>query len=148
MKYLIAIVVAALSFYFAWPLIIGPSLVIEDVTAFSEKNTVVMQVNFAVPVRYENHFPEHNGEFLQIKLRLVSLGKTQWKESLGLSKVRPELANQLGLVNIAFEGDVVGGPLVTFLFTRPTEFELRQDTRMNTLMVVFPVNVSVPGAPS
>ena len=101
-----------------------------------------------MPVRYENHFPERSGEFLQVKLRLVSLGKTQWKESLGLSKVRPELAKQVGLVNIAFEGDVEGGPLVTFLFTRTTEFELRQDTGMNTLMVVFPVGAPLPGASS
>jgi hypothetical protein len=138
-KYLIAIVVAALGFYYAWPLITGPSRVIDEVTAFSENNAVVVQVNFAVPVRYENHFPERNGEFLQVKMRLVSLGKTQWKESLGLSKVRPELAKQIGLVNVAYEGDVEGGPLVTFLFNRPVEFELRQDTGMNAFMVAFPM---------
>jgi hypothetical protein len=147
-KYLIAIVVAALGFYYAWPLITGPSRVIDEVTAFSENDTVVVQVNFAVPVRYENHFPERSGEFLQVKLRLVSLGKTQWKESLGLSKVRPELAKQVGLVDVAFEGDVEGGPLVTFLFTRAAEFELRQDTGLNTLMVVFPVRAPVPGVSS
>lgn len=138
----------ALGFYYAWPLITGPSRVLEDVTAFSENNTVVMQVNFSVPVRYEDHFPQRSGEFLQIKLRLVSLGATQWKESLGLSKVRPELARQIGLVNVAFEGDVEGGPLVTFLFNRTAEFELRQDSGTNTLLVVFPVRAAAPGAPS
>ena len=148
MKSFIAIVVVALGFYYAWPLITGPSVVIDEVTAFSENDAVVMQVNFAVPVRYENHFPERSGEFLQVKVRLVSLGKTQWKESLGLSKVRPELAKQVGLVNVAFEGDVEGGPLVTFLFTRAVEFELRQDTGMNTLMVVFPTRAPAPGASS
>ena len=148
MKYLIAIVTVALGFYYAWPLITGPSRVIEDVTAFSENDAVVMQVNFAVPVRYENHFPERSGEFLQVKLRLVSLGKTKWKESLGLSKVRPELAKQVGLVNIAYEGDVEGGPLVTFLFTRAAEFELRQDTGMSSLTVVFPARAPAPGASS
>lgn len=144
MKYFIAILVAALGFYYAWPLITGPSRVIEEVTAFSESNAIVVQVNFAVPVRYENHFPERSGEFLQVKLRLVSLGKTRWKESLGLSKVRPELAKQVGLVNVAFEGDVEGGPLVTFLFNRTVEFELRQDTGMNAFMVVFPTR-ALPG---
>ena len=139
MKYFIAILVVAFGFYYAWPLITGPSRVLEDVTAFSENNAVVVQVNFSVPVRYEDHFPQRSGEFLQIKLRLVSLGSTQWKESLGLSKVRPELARQIGLVNVAFEGDVEGGPLVTFLFNRTVEFELRQDSGTNTLMVVFPV---------
>ena len=148
MKYFIAIVVVALGFYYAWPLITGPSRVIEDVTAFSENEAVVVQVNFAVPVRYENHFPERTGEFLQVKLRLVSLGKTQWKESLGLSKVRPELAKQVGLVNIAFEGDVEGGPLVTFLFTRTAEFELRQDSGMSTLTIVFPGRAPALGAAS
>lgn len=148
MKYLIAILVVALGFYYAWPLITGPSRVIEDVTAFSENDAVVVQINFAVPVRYENHFPERSGEFLQIKFRLVSLGKTPWKESLGLSKVRPELAAQLGLVNIAFEGDVEGGPLVTFIFNRPVEFQLRQDPGVSSLMVVFPARARAPGAPS
>lgn len=138
MKYIIAAVIAILGFYYAYPLIIGPDHVIDDVTAFTENNTVVVQVNFAVPVRYENHFPQKNGEFLQVKTRLVSLGKTHWRESVGLGNVRHELARQIGLVNVAFEGDTEGGPLVTFLFNRVTEFQIRQDTSMTTLVVVFP----------
>lgn len=138
MKYIFAVVVALLGFYYAYPLIMGPDRVIDDVTAFAENNTVVVQVNFAVPVRYENHFPQKAGEFLQVKTRLVSLGKTHWRESVGQGSVRPELARQIGLVNIAFEGDAEGGPLVTFLFNRVTEFQIRQDTSMNTLVVVFP----------
>lgn len=142
MKFIIAAVVAILGFYYGYPLIVGPERVIDDVTAFTENNSVVIQVNFAVPVRYENHFPQKSGEFLQVKTRLVSLGKTHWRESVGQGSVRPELARQIGLVNIAFEGDAEGGPLVTFLFNRAAEFQIRQDTSMNTLVVVFPKSIT------
>lgn len=142
MKYFIAVVVAILTLYYAYPLIVGPDRVIDDVTAFTENNAVAIQVNFAVPVRYENHFPQKSGEFLQVKTRLVTLGKTHWRESLGLGAVRPELARQIGLVNIAFEGDAEGGPLVTFLFNRETNFHIRQDTSMSTLVVIFPKSIS------
>ena len=96
MKSLIAILVVAFGFYYAWPLITGPSRVLEDVTAFSENNAVVVQVNFSVPVRYEDHFPQRSGEFLQIKLRLVSLGSyLRWLPALLVDRHRLRSAQQV-----------------------------------------------------
>ncbi len=138
MKYFVVAIAAIIGLYYAYPLIVGPDKVIDDVTAFTENNNIVVQFDFSVPVRYENHFPERNGEFLQVKARLVSLGSTAWKESLGQASVRPELANKIGLVSVAYEGDAPGGPFITMLFNRPATFEVRQDRSFNSLMVVFP----------
>lgn len=138
MKYFAVAIAAVLGLYYAYPLIVGPDQVIEDVTAFTEDNAIVVQVDFAVPVRYENHFPQRNGEFLQVKARLVSLGSTAWKETLGRGDVRPELANKIGLVTVAYEGDAPGGPFITFLFNRPTTFEVRQENSFDSLTIVFP----------
>lgn len=138
MKYFVVAIVAVVGLYYAYPLIVGPDQVIEDVTAFTEDNAIVVQLDFSVPVRYENHFPQRSGEFLQVKARLVSLGATVWKESLGQGNVRPELANKIGLVSVAYEGDAPGGPFITFLFNRPATFEVRQGTSFDHMMVVFP----------
>jgi hypothetical protein len=147
-KYLVIALAAIVGIYYAYPLVLGPDQVIEDVTAFTENNSIVVQVNFSVPVRYENHYPARNGEFLQVKSRLVSLGATRWKESVGQGAVRPELATQIGLVNVAYEGDAPGGPFVTLLFNRPATFEVRQDTSFHNLTIVFPQNKVAPGSSS
>ncbi len=138
MKYFLVAIAALAGLYYAYPLIVGPDRVIDDVTAFTEDNAIVLQVHFSVPVRYENHFPQRTGEFLQVKARLVSLGVSAWKETLGRGNVRPELADKIGLVTVAYEGDAPGGPFVTLLFNHPTTFEVRQEQSFDSLMVVFP----------
>lgn len=138
MKYLLAAIAALVGMYYAYPLIVGPSNVIEHVTAFTEDNAILLQVDFSVPLRYENHFPERQGEALQVKARLVTLGGVHKRESVGQGAVRPELASKIGLINVSYEGDAPGGPFVTFLFNRPVTYEVKPDQSFNSLIVSFP----------
>ena len=140
MKYVISGIVLLVVFVYAYPVIFGPSQVIESVDIFTEDENVVVQIDFSVPVRYENHFPETTGEMLQLKCRLVSLAKIDRKEIISIDTLRPELVKQISLVNITFEGGVPGGPYVTLLFNKPVEYEVREDSQLKSLFVIFAKN--------
>ena len=138
MKYIVIVILILIGLYYVYPLVIGPEQVIKDVNAFVEDDDIVIQIGFSVPVRYENHFPEKFGEALQIKFRLISLGKVKKKEIIGRDALRPEMAKLTSLVNISYEGNVPGGPFLTLLFSRPVEFEVREDSSLQSLIVVLP----------
>lgn len=137
MKQLIAGIIFVLILVYAYPVIFGPSQVIEAVDIFTEDESVVLQIDFTVPVRYEDHYPEQTGEILQIKCRLVSLAGVNKKEIVSIPGLRPELVKQISLVNISFEGGVEGGPLLTMLFSKPVKFEVREDPQLKSMFVVF-----------
>lgn len=137
MKYAISALVFIVVFVYAYPVIFGPSQVIETVDIFKEDENIVVQIDFSIPVRYVNHFPKNTGEILQIKFRLVSLAQADRKEIISSKSLRPELVKQISLVNITFEGGVPDGPYVTFLFDKPMKYEVREDAQLKSLFVVF-----------
>ncbi len=137
MKYAISAIIFIVVLVYAYPVIFGPSQVIEAVDIFTEDENVVIQVDFSIPVRYVNHFPANTGEILQIKFRLVSLAQLDRKEIISSESLRPELVKQISLVNITFEGGVPDGPYITFLFDKPIKYEVREDAQLKSLFVVF-----------
>jgi len=143
LKYAISLLVIIVVFVYAYPVIFGPSQVIESVDIFTENDKVVVQIDFSIPVRYVNHFPEDTGEMLQIKFRLVSLAKLDRKEIISSESLRPELVKQISLVNITFEGGVPDGPYITLLFDKPVQFEVRDDEHLKSLFVVFSKNKTI-----
>ena len=138
MKQVIAAIIFIAVLGYAYPVIFGPSQVIEAVDIFTEDEAIVVQVDFGVPVRYEEHYPEKTGEILQIKCRLVSLSGISKKEIVSITTLRPELVDQISLVNVTYEGGVPGGPLLTMLFSEPVKYEVREDPQLKSLFVVFP----------
>jgi len=140
LKYVISGILFIVVFIYAYPVIFGPSQVIESVDIFNEDENIVVQIDFAVPVRYENHFPEKKGEMLQVKCRLVSLSAVDRKEIYSIENLRPELVKQISLVNITYEGGVPGGPFITLLFNKAVEYEVREDSQLKSLYVIFAKN--------
>lgn len=137
MKYLISGLVFIVVLIYAYPVLFGPSNVVKEVDIFTEDENVVLQIDFDVPIRYEDHFPEKMGEILQVKFRLVSLSNVTRKEVISPETLRPELVDLISLVNITFEGGVPGGPLLTLLFSKPVTYEVREDVQLKSLFVVF-----------
>ena len=137
MKYLISGLVFIVVLIYAYPVLFGPSNVVEGVDIFTEDENVILQIDFDVPIRYEDHFPETSGEILQVKFRLVSLSEVTRKEVISPETLRPELVELISLVNITFEGGVPGGPLLTLLFSKPVTYEVREDAQLKSVFIVF-----------
>lgn len=137
-RYLVVMLLLLVGIFYAYPFIVGPKQVIEDVSAFTEGDAIIVQVNFSVPVRYQDHFPAGFGELLQLKFRLITLNKIEKNEVVASDALRPELVKAISLANISYEGNVPGGPFLTFLFTRPVKYKVRQNTSLHSLVVEFP----------
>ncbi len=139
MKYFIGIVLLVLGIYYVLPLFTSTDQVIEDVVMFTDDNKAVVQVHFSGPIRYEDHFPEGNSNFLQVKLRMVALNQSRKREVVAQEKLKTDIVQRTSLVNISYEGNVPGGPLLTFLFTRPVDFSVRTSDSLDSIIVEIPL---------
>ncbi len=104
----------------------------------TEKETAIeLQVDFAHPLQYLRHFPPNSGEILQIQLQATaeppkddkadgadnasainpSPPATAKRESM-----LPPVNDVVPLVNVAYEGDVPGGPFLTLRFRYAVEY--------------------------
>ena len=119
-------------------LVTAPDEVIDDILVFEEGDAVVIQTKFAIPVRYENHFPEGQGKVLQVKVRTVSLTGGDQNQYIGRGALLRGFAERVPLMDVAYEGGVPGGPFVTFRFKRAVHYTIAEDLAERSLLVKIP----------
>lgn len=129
-----AIIAVALGLQFAT----APDEIIDDILVFEQGDSVVIQTRFAVPVRYENHFPEGEGEVLQVKVRTVTLTGGDKNQYIGRGALLRGFAEQVPLTDVAYEGGVPGGPFVTYRFSRPVHYGITEDLAERSLLIRIP----------
>jgi len=144
LKYVIGIVLLVLGVYYILPLFTSTDQVIEDVVMFTDNDKAIVQVHFTGPIRYEDHFPSGNSNFLQVKLRMVSLSQPKIRQVVSQEKLKTDVVQRTSLANISYEGDVPGGPLLTFLFTRPVDFAVKTSDSLDSIIVEIPLAGSTP----
>lgn len=113
-----------------------PDRIIEDLLVFKEGNAVLIQVKFAVPVRYENHFPEGKSDLLQVKVRAIGAGET--REYVGREALLRGFAEQVPLTDVAFEADVPGGPFLTLRFSEAVPYQVSEDVAKKSILIRVP----------
>lgn len=119
-----------------------PEKVLDDVVVFDEGTQVVLQVKFAVGVRYESHFPTGRTDFLQIKLREVSFGGTKKNEYIGGESILPGFAEKVPVLDIAYEPNVPGGPFLSVRFKEPVSVQVSEDSSLRAINVSMPMRRS------
>jgi hypothetical protein len=92
-----------------------PDALISDVLLTKDKNSRNLQLDFASPVRYIGHFPENEGDILQIKLRAISFHEFAENYSVFKKFLQNPKAKDYNIEDIRYEGDVPGGPFVISL---------------------------------
>ncbi len=121
---------------YSMELLHAPSQVLEDVVVFEEKGRTVLQVRFSTPVRYENHFPANKSDFLQIKVRTVALLGTGDNEYLSSDNILPGFLEKVPVAEVAFEGDVPGGPFVSLRFREPLRYQVAEDPSLRGINII------------
>jgi len=116
----------------------APDRILQDVFVFEEGNRVVLQVKFNLPVRYENHFPEKRGDFLQIKIRPIALTGIDKNEFIDKDAILPGFIELVPISAIAYEGDVPGGPFLSLRFSEPVNFTVAEDSSMRSIIIHVP----------
>lgn len=143
MKYFIAAVVLLVAGWYLSPLFMPVDHVIEDVVMFADDEKAVLQVHLSSPIRFEDYAPAGNSHVLQIRMRMVGLEGPGRREVVSRDRFRSDVVEKTSLAAISYEGDVPGGPLLTFLFTRPVNYSVQTTDSMKTIVVEIPLRADL-----
>lgn len=121
----------------------APDKILDDVVVFDEGNHYVLQVKFATAVRYENHFPQVIGrdassDFLQIKIRTVSLSGADKNEYMSSDSILPGFLEKVPVAELAYEGSVINGPFLSLRFSQPIAFKVAEDPGLHGINIIVP----------
>ena len=98
---------------------------IDDVLLVREAEQKFLQLSFAAPVRVVGNYPETEGDILQVKLRIIALGRFAENRSL-MKEVGIEEGKEIHMTHMHYEGDVPGGPFLVMKFDRPVKWEITE----------------------
>lgn len=119
------------------------STILDAVTEIEKPGCLLIKVEFTLPVQYEWHFPYSVGEELQIRIKPIVADPGAPSTLTKREAVVPRLtrgAALLGvdLMEVAYEGDVVGGPYLTLLFRNPVAFKVAQGKDFRSIIIASP----------
>jgi hypothetical protein len=114
-----------------------PETLVSEVVLTKDKEKSNLQVDFASPVRYVGHFPENEGDILQIKLRAISFHDFNENYSLiDLFLQTPE-ARDSHIADIRYEGNVPGGPFLIIKFTQPVSYQVGEGDGLKAMLINY-----------
>ncbi len=113
----------------------APDTILDDVIVHEEGSLLVLKVKTNVPIRYEDHFPVGPSDFVQIKVRPISLLGVDKNEYMGSDSILPGFIEQVPIMDVAYEGDVPGGPFLSLRFEEPIRYQVKEDPEMNGIFL-------------
>jgi len=119
--------------------------VLEEVLVAETPDAWEVHVGLSFPARYERHFPLKEGSELRVTMQPLAVSALDQAELSDRESVRPRGADAMGLLEVTWEGDVDGGPYVTFLFSHPVSFWVRQGKDFRSLVVTVPKTAAQGG---
>jgi hypothetical protein len=114
-----------------------PETLVEDIVLTKDKSGGNIQIDFASPVRHVGHFPEGQGDILQIKLRAISFHEFSENYSLVTKFLQIHRAKDYHIADVRYEGNVPGGPFLIVKFTKPMEFALDEGEGLKALLINY-----------
>ena len=127
--------IAVLAIFSGLQMLRSPDRILHDVLVEEEAGELVLQVKFNIPVRYEDHMPASRGNLVQIKVRPVSFSDTVKNEYLGSESILPGFMAKVPITDVAYEGDVPGGPLLTLRFSQPVTFQISEGSEFSSIIL-------------
>ncbi len=100
--------------------------VLEDVDIHHAAGCNQIRVGFRIPVRYVKHFPFEVGDEVRIQFEAIAFNPVDSEELLQRESIRAVEDNPADLVDVVYEGDIVGGPYLSLRFSHPMVFEVGQ----------------------
>lgn len=99
-----------------------------------------IRVNFSIPVRYEKHFPQAEGETLLVYVRPLQLGEADRVGIRERKSIKGTPSSDIPLIDVTYEVNGTEGPRLVFKFVRPIAYGVRQgrDNRSIEVALVKP----------
>lgn len=114
-----------------------PETLVAEELLTKDKEMNSLQVDFASPVRHVGHFPETEGEILQIKLRAISFHEFNENYSLINKYLQLHLARDSHIADIRYEGNVPGGPFLIIKFTQPVSYQVNEGDGLKAMLINY-----------
>ena len=97
---------------------------IDDALLVREPEQKFLQLEFSAPVRLVGNYPEETGDILQVKLRVIGLGRFDENFSVLDKFVGAEEGKEVFMTDMQYEGNVPGGPFLVLKFDRPVHWKI------------------------
>jgi hypothetical protein len=110
--------------------------ILDEVYVTLDNGRPTVHVSLTFPFRYLSHFPQESGDELRIRLRPVRVPITDKDAVFRREGIRPDRADMVGLMEVVYEGDIAGGPYITFFFSRPVAYEVVPGSDYRHLTVI------------
>jgi len=114
-----------------------PESLVAEVVLTKDKELRNLQVDFASPVRYIGHFPEKDGDILQIKLRAISFHDFSENYSLIDTLLQTAEAKDNHIKDIRYEGNVPGGPFLIIKFSQPVSYQVDEGDGLKAMLINY-----------
>jgi len=115
----------------------GSGQMVDDVFVTTDKDEKVVDVGFNGPIRYLGHFPDSQGDIVQVKFRSIVYKGDRDNYSL-IDKLRLQGVGEKEYIeDIRYEGDVPGGPFLIVRFTKPMSFAVKEDDGLKSLHIHY-----------
>lgn len=114
-----------------------PETLVAEIVLTKDKDSSNIQVDFASPVRHIGHFPENEGEILQIKLRAISFHDFNENYSVINKYLQSAKAKDYHIKDIRYEGDVPGGPFLIVKFTQPVTYQVNEGDGLKAMLINY-----------
>ena len=134
-KTIIVGTLAVLALFSGLQMMRSPDRILNDILVEEEGGRLVLQVKFNIPIRYEAHMPQRRGSLVQIKVRPVSFSDTAKNEYLGSESILPGFMAKVPITDVAYEGDVPGGPILTLRFSQPVSYEIKENEDFSSIIL-------------
>lgn len=135
---LLLVAIFAVYFYFTY---MGGSNgeLISSMLISSDKDDKVIDVEFNGAIRYLGHFPENEGDILQVKFRTITFSGEKENYSLIKKLQFTGLQQRDYIDDIRYEGDVPGGPFLVVRFSQPVKFNVSEGGGLRSLLINYKV---------
>lgn len=120
-----------------------PEKLLDDVVVTQEGNLVVLQVKTNLAIKYENHYPKGPSNFIQIKVRPVSLVSVNRNEYMGTDSILPGFIEQIPVMDVAFEGNVPGGPFISLRFKEAVNYKIKETSDLYGVKLMIPQKTTI-----
>jgi hypothetical protein len=113
--------------------------ILTDLTIGGSDACVEVRVTFALPVHAIKHFPETYGDEVRVQVGPAQATGSDVEALSQREAIRAaEFDDRVPLDEVFYEGDIAGGPFLTFRFTRPVTFHVDQGDDFRSLVLYLP----------
>ncbi|RMF22003.1 MAG: SPOR domain-containing protein, partial [Deltaproteobacteria bacterium] len=108
---------------------------------------VVLRIELATPMRYLSHDPADRGDTLQIRLQALPSGAAEEVDTATTQVFSRKPSRAVPLIEVRYEGDDGGNPLLTLRFDRPVTYRVRNSADLRSVLVTLPGAAQAPAPP-